>query len=163
MPFLKYLICLCTLAFGVASGPFAYATNAEDLLPPEEAFQAKVVDVDGRAVQVEYTIAKGYFLYREKFEFKALTPEVVIGAPVIPLGEKKQDPFFGEVQTHRNRLLVTLPVSYKGEPIDRWVLSATSQGCADIGVCYPPFTHQLTVSQGSLGISLLKSLLPDAP
>ena len=113
MPFLKYLICLCTLALGVASGPFAYATNAEDLLPPEEAFQAKVVDVDGRAVQVEYTIAKGYFLYREKFEFKALTPEVVIGAPVIPLGEKKQDPFFGEVQTHRNRLLVTLPVSYK--------------------------------------------------
>lgn len=163
MPFLKYLICLCTLALGVASGPFAYATNAEDLLPPEEAFQAKVVDVDGRAIQVEYTIAKGYFLYREKFKFKALTPEVIIGAPVIPLGEKKQDPFFGEVQTHRNSLLVTLPVSYKGEPIDRWVLSATSQGCSDIGVCYPPFTHQLTVSQGSLGISLLKSLLPGAP
>ena len=57
------------------SGSHASRSAAEpELLEPEKAFQfsARLLDAD-RQVEVQYVIAPGYYLYREKFKFRADT------------------------------------------------------------------------------------------
>ena len=48
------------------------------------------------------------------------------------------DLFFGDVQTYRGTQRFVLPVAGAGTQTPRFTLKAVSQGCADIGVCYPP-------------------------
>jgi thiol:disulfide interchange protein DsbD len=51
------------------------------------------------------------------------------------------------METHRNAVTVAVPL--KGEPNGPVVLKATSQGCADAGVCYPPTLQTAQLSAGS--------------
>lgn len=115
------------------------------LLPPEKAFQA---DAEGSAegIRITWSIADGYYLYATKFRFHASTPAVVLGEPTLPKGEVKQDPFFGELEIFRHQVTVVLPMTLDGPPLDAIELQATSQGCADQGICYPPRTEHLRVA-----------------
>ena len=45
--------------------------------------------------------------------------------------------FFGEVETYRHTLDFAVPVTAPAE-VTRFELTVIFQGCADIGVCYPP-------------------------
>ncbi len=117
------------------SAPLAHALDASDLLEPEQAFKFSARALDGKTVEVRYRIAKGYYLYRERFEFAVEPITAVLGAPVFPRGEAHTDAFFGRTETYRNEVAITVPVSAGASRI---TLIATSQGCADAGVCYPP-------------------------
>ena len=78
-----------------------------------------------------------YYLYKGKFKFSAEPATVELGEPQLPAGEVKDDEFFGRVETYRGQLRFTVPVN-AAEGIDRFTLTVTSQGCADMGICYPP-------------------------
>ncbi len=153
----KYIVIFCTCWLWAFSS-LVLADRGTELLPPEQAFKAEVLKVDQTSVVLAYQIADGYFLYHHRFQFESLTTGVELGDPIIPAGKKKQDPFFGEVQTHRNRVLITLPLEYKAGTVARWTLAATSQGCSDIGVCYPPHTQTIDVTAGESNISLTRLL-----
>jgi thiol:disulfide interchange protein DsbD len=115
----------------------ALATAQEDeLLPPEDAFQLQVEAVDAGTVHVQWNIAEGYYLYGSKFRFNTDTPGAELSEAEIPPGKKKQDEFFGEVEIHRGTVDIQLPVTAPGGELE---LQAGVQGCADIGVCYPPY------------------------
>src|SRR3546814_8796017 len=59
------------------------------------------------------------------------------GALQLPPGKRKHDEFFGDVETYRHELVVRLPITAAaGATQAAFVVS--SQGCADIGICYPP-------------------------
>jgi thioredoxin:protein disulfide reductase len=123
--------------------------GAPELLEVEKAFVLTVRAVDDQTLELNYKIAKGYYLYRERFEFKA--EGATVGTPNIPPGKRKKDEFFGEVETYRDSLRLTIPIAdVKGEQIK---LLATSQGCADVGVCYPPHTHAMAVKVAAAGAS----------
>jgi len=109
-----------------------------ELLPPEKAFRfsARMIAVD--RVEVRYEIAPGYYMYRDKFRFSAEPASIALDALQLPPGKIKQDEFFGEVQIYRGDMRFALPLTMAGEPAARFTLNAVSQGCADIGVCYPP-------------------------
>ena len=109
-----------------------------DLLEPEKAFRFSARMADAGQVEVRYEIAPGYYMYRDKFHFDAEPAAVALAAPQLPPGKIKKDEFFGEVQIYRGELRFILPLSVAGEQLARFSLKATSQGCADIGVCYPP-------------------------
>ena len=47
------------------------ATGAEDFLPPEQAFRFEARALDARNVEIVFTVANGYYLYREQFAFAA--------------------------------------------------------------------------------------------
>jgi thiol:disulfide interchange protein DsbD len=64
----------------------------------------------------------------------------------LPAGKIKQDEFFGEIETYRNQLVVEIPVSREAGAAGGFELKASSQGCADIGVCYPPQTQLAALS-----------------
>jgi thiol:disulfide interchange protein DsbD len=114
------------------------------LLPPEQAFRFSARAVNDRTLEARFAIADGYYLYRDKFRF-AVSPEgVLLGAPELPPGKIKTDEFFGKVETYRGTVVVKLPLSaVAGQTV---VLAADSQGCADVGVCYPPTRQKLTLA-----------------
>jgi len=148
------------LAFGL---PAAQAATEDDLLEPDKAFALSVRARDAETVEAQWTIADGYYLYREKFKFESLDPAVRLQPAQIPAGIKKHDDFFGEVETYRKAVKVVLPISRdKGGP-QTVKLRITSQGCADIGVCYPPQTRELSVAlpagSGATKTGQIKSLV----
>jgi thiol:disulfide interchange protein DsbD len=115
-------------------------TPPEGLLSPAEAFRARATGTpDG--VRVQWVIADGYYLYRSKFRVRADTPGVELGEPVLPQGEIKTDEFFGDVEIFRNRVAFDLPYTVSDPNVSSILLHLTSQGCADIGICYPPHTE----------------------
>lgn len=115
---------------------FVQAAEPE-LLEPEKAFafSARVQGPD--AIEVRYVIAKGYYLYRDKLRFTLEPASASQGEPQLPAGKIKKDEFFGEVAVYRDEVRITVPVASGGHD-GRVVLTAVSQGCADVGVCYVP-------------------------
>jgi thiol:disulfide interchange protein DsbD len=111
-----------------------------ELLEPDQAFRFAARVRDAGAIEVSYQIAPGYYLYRDKFRFELKPASVQAGAPQIPPGSRHKDEFFGEVETYRGNLTIVLPYSAPGAAPGAVTLIATSQGCADVGVCYVP--HQ---------------------
>ncbi|HET9043254.1 MAG TPA: protein-disulfide reductase DsbD [Burkholderiales bacterium] len=134
---------LLTLLFGL----FAATAAAQDLLEPEKAFRLSARAIDATTVEVRFDIARGYYMYRDKFAFAVEPADVKLGPAVFPKGEIKKDEFFGLMETYRKQVAVTLPVSGNAE---RLTLEVTSQGCADIGVCYPPQVQTVEVKLAAL-------------
>lgn len=105
----------------------------EEFLAPEQAFKFSVNRIAPDKIEVHYKIADGYYLYRERFAFSA--EKAKLGEPNIPKGKIKFDPNFEkEVEIYRNNISIIIPVDAK----TAFTLKATSQGCADKGLCYPP-------------------------
>ncbi len=119
---------------------FACAARAAEpeLLEPEKAFRFSARLIDASQLEVRYDIAPGYYMYREKFRFEASPASIALDASQLPPGKIKKDEFFGDVQIYRGELRFVLPVRGAGAQAPRFTLKAVSQGCADIGVCYPP-------------------------
>jgi thiol:disulfide interchange protein DsbD len=122
----------------------AHATQP-DLLEPSQAFRFSARNLDAKTVEVSYEIAPGYFLYRQKFKFSAQPASVTLGTPQFPAGMMKADKLFGNSEIYRNQMRVVLPVAVAGLSLEHFTLTAVSQGCADIGVCYAPQEHSAEV------------------
>ncbi|MDE2584464.1 MAG: protein-disulfide reductase DsbD N-terminal domain-containing protein, partial [Betaproteobacteria bacterium] len=137
---LRWLLPLLTFLSLLAQ---ALPASAQEFLDPLVAFKPTARAVDDKTVEVRYTLAKGYYLYRDKFRFSA-DPGVTLGTPAFPAGKKKKDDNFGEVEVYYKEVAIRLPVEASASgPIN---LKLTSQGCADAGVCYPPQTQQVSVT-----------------
>jgi thiol:disulfide interchange protein DsbD len=134
------LLSLLALA-GLAPG--AFAAVEDDLLPPDQAFR---LEARGTAAGVElhWTIADGYYLYRDKLRYRARDADAVLGQAALPAGIPRDDPFFGRLETYRGSLVVEVPVA-QPPASGRLALEVSSQGCADVGICYPPQTRLVAV------------------
>ncbi|MEO6696587.1 MAG: protein-disulfide reductase DsbD [Gammaproteobacteria bacterium] len=124
----------------------AAAVNPDELLPVEQAFKLSAETKDAQRLRVQWDIADGYYLYRERFKFTTDTPGVTLGTPNFPAGKKKTDEFFGEMEIYRHQVSVDIPVTHADPAVTKIKLNVVSQGCADVGVCYPPQTQKLTLS-----------------
>ncbi len=116
----------------------------EEFLLPEQAFQVTAAADGADTVRARWTIADGYYLYKSKFRFTSPFPDVELGDPELPTAQRKQDAFFGEVEVYRGQVEVRIPVTRRTNA-DTLTLEATSQGCADAGLCYPPRRQTLVV------------------
>ncbi len=119
------------------------ARAADDFLDPAIAFRFDARMFDAQTVEVRYQIAEGYYMYRERFAFRANGAR--LGAPAIPPGKVKYDETFQkDVETYKGELVIRIPVEGGGP----FTLTASSQGCADAGLCYPPQEHTAQLSAG---------------
>jgi len=136
-----YVGTLVGLVLALHVGPAAADLK---LLPPEEAFRFAARALDTKTVEANFAIADGYYLYRDKTRFSLEPASPLIGAD-LPPGKVKEDPFFGRVETYRDRLVVRLTLSQPmaGRAV---TLVAESQGCADAGVCYPPNRQKIELT-----------------
>ncbi|MEW5888488.1 MAG: protein-disulfide reductase DsbD [Pseudomonadota bacterium] len=157
---LRFALLLLALAFGSAS--------AQELLEPEKAFKLSARALDAQTLEVRFDIADGYYMYRDKFRFEAEPAEVKLGPPRFPPGKLKKDEFFGEMETYRQEVKILLPVTAP-PGVDLITLKTSSQGCADLGVCYPPTPQSVKVSLSGAAAGLFspaparQSTAPAAP
>jgi len=139
---IRHLLALC---LGLAALPSA-AAAPQELLEPEQAFRFSARSLEGKAVEIRFAIADGYYMYRERFKFAAAGAR--LGTPEFPAGEKKKDQFFGETETYRKDVRIRVPVEAGAGGALQLVV--TSQGCADAGVCYVPMESAATLQLASL-------------
>jgi thiol:disulfide interchange protein DsbD len=144
----------------------AFSLNNEDELLDAQAAFAISGSSKGNTVYIHYNIAESYYLYRHTFRFSPVTEGITFGEPVIPAGEKHTDDYFGEVETYRRQIDIEIPFTYDGHaPLSILELQATSRGCADIGVCYPPLMQTIAVGVDAAAAadSSKEQAVPDEP
>jgi thioredoxin:protein disulfide reductase len=124
---------------------FISLAHAEEFLDPAVAFKPSVKAIDGQTIEISYEIAKGYYLYRDKFRFVVDGESVTLGTPSFPKGKEHNDENFGKVEVYYKAVAVRIPVERNTSGPLPLKLKVTAQGCADAGVCYPPQTQPLNV------------------
>ncbi len=128
---------LGSLALLVFSGS-GHAVEEEELLDPKVAFAYSAEAGEPGQARFRWDIAEGYYLYRGRIKFTTDTPGITLNSPRLPPGKKKVDEFFGEVETYRHAVSGTVSYVADDPALTQFQLIASSQGCADLGVCYPP-------------------------
>jgi thiol:disulfide interchange protein DsbD len=134
--------------------------SGDDFLPVDAAFVLETLADGPDRVRLRWTIAQGYYLYRERMTATTTSEQARLGALSLPTGKRKNDEFFGEQEVYYDELVATLPVSRAGNSEFQLPLKVTFQGCAEAGLCYPPETKTLLVTLPA-GVGTTASL--DAP
>ena len=136
-------------------GGAAPAQAEAQYLDPALAFKFSASMLDQRTISVRYEVADGYYLYRERFKFAATG--ATLGAPKYPPGKVKYDETFQkDVESYRKTVTIQIPVQASGP----FTLTATSQGCADAGLCYPPQEAQARLVGGAGAVGADGAPLP---
>ncbi len=118
--------------------------KADALLPVDEAFQFEGASKKAGVIALNWTIAPGYYLYSHMLKVSVDAPaNVPSPMPQLPKGESKHDEDFGDVITYRTSLRV--PLTFATNAASPGTLRVRYQGCADIGVCYPPQTRLVAI------------------
>jgi thiol:disulfide interchange protein DsbD len=139
------------LALGATAFALMAAASAQvNPLAPEKAFRFSARALDPHTVEARFSIADGYYLYRDKLHFAVEPAASGLAMPSLPTGKIKEDQFFGRVETYRGNLIVNLQLQATA-PGQKVVVQAESQGCADLGICYPPNTQRVTVALPAAG------------
>lgn len=131
-----FLIAFITFPVNAGVGSVGGFDDEEPLMP-DQAFALSTKVIDANTVRAEWIIADKYYLYRNKFKFISKTEGVSTKPGVYPKGEIHEDEFFGKVETYRGKVAIDIPLNRTGNA-KTLVLDITSQGCADMGICYPP-------------------------
>jgi thioredoxin:protein disulfide reductase len=123
----------------VMAAPFSFKSDdaEQPLLSAAEAFTpVSAIWRDGE-VTLGIRVAPGYYLYRH-----TLTVDLPkLQQPLnLPEGAVYHDEFFGDVLIYRDWLDASFSASQAPASV-----TVRYQGCADVGVCYPPQTATLKV------------------
>ena len=92
---------------------------------------------------MRWTIADGYYLYRDKLAVATDSTLIQLAAPELPPGEPKTDEYFGATEVYYGSVDVRVPFARSGPESGDIVLRLALQGCAEDGICYPPMTREL--------------------
>ncbi|KFC73631.1 protein-disulfide reductase DsbD [Massilia sp. LC238] len=152
------ILLACLSLFSILMAGAGSARAADDFLDPAIAFRFEARMADPQTLEVRYQIAEGYYMYRERFAFRAAGAK--LGTPEIPPGKVKYDETFQkDVETYKGELVIRIPVEGSGP----FTLTAASQGCADAGLCYPPQEHSAQLSAGAGGTAPALPIGANAP
>jgi thiol:disulfide interchange protein DsbD len=137
------------------------AIEESELLAPDEAFQLSTKLNKTGKLEANWVIAEGYYLYRSKIKITTQTDGVTLGETLLPKGKIKEDDYFGKTEIYRHTLKTTTPFSAEAATTESLIFSITYQGCADIGVCYPPQKKQVSLAHTTSLNSLKEGSLFD--
>lgn len=131
MRILRPLFLFTALWLAAAQGAFAspFQRLSEGPLSPEQAFRYEVIPGAGGQVQIRWTIAPGYYLYRDKFTARESRGRDL--SLQMPAGEIREDLTFGAVEVYPRDMTLGLSGAY-GPVTLGW------QDCQDNGICYAP-------------------------
>ncbi|MEQ1837684.1 MAG: protein-disulfide reductase DsbD [Candidatus Nitrotoga sp.] len=137
-----------------------------DVLPPDQAFGLEVRVHDGNTLVANFKVTPGYYLYRDRISFKikddasqtnGIKPAgITVGEVIMPQGEMKLDPNFGNMIVYRQSFQSEVRLSRSALNAQPILLEAEYQGCKNSGLCYAPITKKYNLS---LPIGMLQSTL----
>lgn len=111
------------------------------ILQPQQAFGPQLQVVGDGRVQLRFSIAPGYYLYRDRLRVTGSSGRAL--SVTLPAGEAYRDPEFGAVAVLRGELRIDLPATVRpGAAVD-----VRYQGCAEGRLCYAPVQLRLQVPQ----------------
>lgn len=123
------------------------APNDNELLQADEAFSFSSQLINAQQIRLTWRIAEGYYLYRDKINVTALSPKhLLLGDIQFPKGTLKHDEFFGQTVVYHTDLVLIQHITPHLTDSDNIQLNIAFQGCADIGVCYPPMSKKIQLS-----------------
>ena len=127
----------------------------QDFLPVDQAFSLSVSRDGGGQVGLHWKISDGYYLYRKQVKVEGEPADSVKNVN-LPAGTIKNDEFFGPSEVYHNQLTVQL------EAPTAQALNVSWQGCAEAGICYPPQTRRVVLSEVATGTAAMPdALAPD--
>ncbi|MEB6379542.1 protein-disulfide reductase DsbD [Leclercia adecarboxylata] len=136
--FLTLILLLCSTS--VFAGLFD-APGRSNFTPADRAF---VFDFqqNQHELNLNWNVKEGYYLYRKQI---SITPaQAQVGALQLPAGVAHEDEFYGKSEIYRGQLSVPVTVAQAAKGA---TLTVTYQGCADAGLCYPPETKVVPLSE----------------
>lgn len=151
-------------AFDTSTQSLAGANNAP--LPAEQAFRFDAIAQDAHHLLLRWTIAKGYYLYRDQTKLELKDAPNLSLSPDWPAGVQHQDAHFGNTTVYFNEL--TLPVAISGDTKGATSLAAVAsfQGCQEGGLCYPLMTREAHIDltgNGGTTIEVAANPAPEMP
>lgn len=124
-------------------------SNDYEFLKVHEAYVLSVSSADAE-LTLHWDIEPGYYLYKDNFRVKAYADGREVPLELrYPAGVVKYDEFFErDMEVFYNQVSLVAPLPSNTGTLE---LAITSQGCADAGLCYPPYTenYQLDLQSGS--------------
>ena len=133
-------------------------SNQIDFLPVEQAYQISP-SISPKGASFYWTIAPEYYLYKHAFKVE-LNGIDITNSLEIAEGLPKTDEYFGDVEVYYQQAIIETP-AIKAQ--DKLVLTVTSQGCADAGLCYPPRQQYFKVNADLTVITELNSAPSSTP
>ncbi|HTF85186.1 MAG TPA: protein-disulfide reductase DsbD [Cellvibrio sp.] len=122
----------------------------DEFLLVTEAFQLEA-RLEGNQLILEWRIAPAYYLYEERFKLNASNGLTL--TPQFNEGITKYDEFFAKDMTvFYDKAVLTVDLPADTAPFN---LQVESQGCADAGLCYPPYTDYLQVDPDNNQVVIL--------
>ena len=121
------------------------AFGEDEFLDPDVAFVLSAAAAGPDAIETRWQIAEGYYLYRDKFRFRAADGSgASLGEAGFPKGKIKDDEYFGPMEVYYDTVAAFVPVARAANTaaID---VDVTYQGCAEAGLCYPPITKTVSL------------------
>jgi thiol:disulfide interchange protein DsbD len=113
-------------------------------LPADQAFMLSVSRA-ADSVRLEWTIAPGYYLYRDKIQVASPGADAV-AATVAGQAMSKEDPTFGPTEIYRDHAEATIS-GQAAQAVQGRALEVTYQGCQETGgICYPPITRRVDLT-----------------
>ena len=148
------LLCLTQLSY--AGGfldrlPLLGGAKQEVFLPPDQAFGLDVSVSNAQTVLASFKVTPGYYLYRDKISFglkgdSAKASGVKIAKVVLPKGEIKHDPNFGDMEVFHQSFQAEVTLERTGNAPQNITLEASYQGCKDKSLCYPPINKSINLA-----------------
>ena len=125
---------------------FAPLVLAQQVLKPEQAFPV-TVSYQAKNIVISHEIKQGYYLYKDKISYASTNQNIQLIPVELPTGKAHYDEFFGSTEIYRDSMIVTIPVKIIEKDLinNNFTLEIKLQGCADIGLCYPPQIWQREV------------------
>ena len=128
---------------------FAPLVLAQQVLKPEQAFPV-TVSYQAENVVISHEIKQGYYLYKDKISYASTNQNIQLMQLELPAGKAHYDEFFGSTEIYRDSMIVKVPVNISEKNLikNNFTIEIKLQGCADIGLCYPPQVWQREVFLG---------------
>ena len=124
---------------GVFGNKFDFMKGEPELMPVDQAF-AFDSKQEGNQVKLNWVIADGYYMYRDKLKFSVNGAE--LGTVALPKGKPHEDEYFGKQEVYYT--YVDIPVGLK-QADENATLTVTFMGCAEGKLCYPPTKHEVVL------------------
>ncbi len=139
----------------------------DDILTPDQAFQFFAEVESGQQLTLRWNIAPGTYLYHDEIKITLAADGVSMGEfalpePVVRHNSVKPDGTIGDVAVYPHAIDLSVPLLRSNTNATEISLSSGYQGCADIGICYPPAEKTIKLQLPAVDMAITESAQHDA-